>query len=442
MGDGEETRALQDATSVAPSIRRDPVVDLARVACILLVVLAHLLMVGVTVDSTGRLLLSRPVEEQPWFVPVTWAGQVMPLFFALGGFTAVTSWRRRRAEGGAGTDFVRSRTMRLAAPALPLFAFVAVAASIVTLVGVDAGLRDAIVAGIGVPLWFLAAYLLVQCCVPWLAALHERAPWRTLAVLAAAAVVVDVAHARTGSREVGLVNVLFVGAFVQQLGFWYADGWFGRRTRLQLCALAVGAYGLAWVGVASGWHAANMLTNLDPPTVSLILLGIAQMSLLTVFHPALARLMASRSVRAAVSVVSARALTLYLWHMPVIVAVTALSLLVPDAASHPPDALWWAGRPLVFAVVLVVVWAVSAPLARFERFALIPPAGYRPPSATVIGVAAVLALAPLLGVILRSLDLALAAVGTLLLAASVVLDRGRPIRASTARPNRVRRARR
>jgi fucose 4-O-acetylase-like acetyltransferase len=437
MGDQEQSSALPQPVSAAPPGPRDLVVDLARVACILLVVVGHLLMVGVGVDPSGRIVLSRPIEQQSWFVAATWAGQVMPLFFALGGFTALTSWRRRRARGDTPADFVRSRTLRLGAPALPLFAALAVAATVATLAGIDPGLRDAIVAGIGVPLWFLAAYLLVQCLVPWHAELHERAPWRTLVALAAAAIVVDVARFVTGSREIGLLNLVFVGGFVQQLGFWYADGWYARRSRLQLSALVVAAYALCWLGVAAGWHAPNMLTNLDPPTVSLMLLGIAQMCLLTLFHPVLARLMASRAARATVSYVSARALTLYLWHMPVIVAVIGLSLLVPDTMPDPADPAWWIGRPVVSAVVLLVVWILSFPLAGFERFAVASPVGWRRPSTAAIGAAAVLALVPLLAVILRSLDLALAVVGTVLLAASVLLDRGAP-----AAPEGVRRVRR
>jgi hypothetical protein len=249
-----------------------------------------------------------------------------------------------------------------------------------------------------------------------------------MAAMVGVAVAVDAARFVTGSREVGLLNLVVVGGFVQQLGFWYADGWFGRRTRWQLSALAVGAYALAGLGVALGWHAPNMLTNLDPPTVSLMLFGIAQMSLLTLFHPALAQLMASRAAQATVAFVSARAMTLYLWHMPVIVAIAGLSLLVPDAAPDPTDPAWWIGRPIVFAVVLLVVWLLSFPLARFDRFANASPEGFRRPSTAAIVAAAALALVPLLGVILRSLDLALAAVGTVLLAVSVMLDRGRPDR--------------
>ncbi|GAA1061650.1 acyltransferase family protein [Agromyces bracchium] len=437
MGDDEDTRALHEPVrgpvAAGSTALRDPVVDLARVACILLVVVAHLLMVGVGLDPSGRIVLSRPVEEQPWFVAATWVGQVMPLFFALGGFTAATSWRRRRALGDTAADFVRSRTLRLAAPALPLFAVVATALVIATLARADPVLRDTIAAGIGVPLWFLAAYLLVQCLVPWLLALHERAPRGTLIALAGAAAIVDVARFATGSREVGLIDLVFVGGFVQQLGFWYADGWFGGRRRVQLAVIAVAAYALAWLGVAAGWHAPNMLTNLDPPTVSLMLLGVAQMSLLTLFHPALGRLMGSRSVRAGVAFVASRALTLYLWHMPVIVVIAGTSLLLPGLAPAPTDAAWWIGRPVVLAVVLIVVWLISYPLARFDRFVRAAPAGSRRPSAAAIMLAAVLALVPLLAVILRRLDLALAVAGTVLLTAAVALDRARPPRSEEAR---------
>ncbi|WP_353814667.1 acyltransferase family protein [Agromyces sp. SYSU T00266] len=450
MGDDEDLRALHEPVHepvlgpvpAASSASRDPVVDLARVACILLVVVAHLLMVGVGLDPSGRIVLSRPVEEQPWFVPATWVGQIMPLFFALGGFTAATSWRRRRALGDTAADFVRSRTLRLAAPALPLFAVLTAALLIAAFAGVDPALLDTIAAGIGVPLWFLAAYLLVQCLVPWLLALHERAPRGTLIVLAGAAAIVDLARFATGSREIGLIDLLFVGGFVQQLGFWYADGWFGGRRRVQLAAIAVAAYALAWLGVAAGWHAPNMLTNLDPPTVSLMLLGIAQVSLLTLFHTALGRLMASRPVRVVVGLVASRALTLYLWHLPVIVVISAASLLLPALAPAPTQVAWWVGRPAVFVVVLLVVWLISSPLARFERFARAARPGSRRPSATSIVVAAVLALIPLLGVILRGLDLALAAAGTVLLAAAVVLDRARPPASASPGSRDVRRARR
>lgn len=405
--------------------RRDLVVDLARVACILLVVVIHLLMIGVGIDADGAIVVSRPLEAQPWFDAATWVGQIMPLFFALGGFTALTSWRSSQRRGGTAADFVRARTMRLATPALVLFAFFAVVLGAATLAGVDPVLLETVAAGVGTPLWFLAAFLLVQCLVPLLAGLHERAPRRTLAILALAAVVVDAVRVATGIDEVGLLNLVFVWGFAQQLGFWYADGWFRRRTAPQLVALAALAYLLIWAGVSAAWYSPDMLANLNPPTVPLMLLAVAQVCLLTVLHAPLARLMEARVAQAVVFAVGSRAMTVYLWHLPVIVGVAGLSLLVPGAAPEPASPAWWISRPVVLVVVLAVVWGVSVPLARFERVSTAIPDGSRGPGPKAILTAAVLAFVPPFAVMQWFLDLQLAVIGTVLLAASAALERPR-----------------
>ena len=407
--------------------RRDLVVDLARVACILLVVVIHLLMIGVGLDAAdGAIVVSRPLEAQSWFAAATWVGQVMPLFFALGGFTGLTSWRRAQRRGTASAvDFVRARTMRLATPALVLFAFFAVVLGAATVAGVDPALLETVAAGVGTPLWFLAAYLLAQCLVPFLARLHARAPGTTLAGLALAAAAVDAARILTGVTEIGLLNLVFVWGFVQQLGFWYHDGWFRRRTFPQLVALAALAYLLIWAGVSPGWYSPDMLTNLNPPTVPLMLLGVAQVSLLTVLHAPLARLMEVRAAQAVVFAVGSRAMTVYLWHLPVIVALAGLMLLIPGAAPEPASAAWWASRVVVLLVVLAVVWAVSIPLGRFERISTAIPEERRRPGATATVAAAVLAFIPPFTVMQWFLDLQLAVLGTVLLAASALLNRSR-----------------
>ncbi|MEV1129038.1 acyltransferase [Agromyces sp. NPDC049794] len=422
------------AARAALLARRDLVVDLARVACVLLVVVIHLLMIGVGLDSSGAIVVSRPLEAQSWFDAATWAGQIMPLFFALGGFTGMTSWRSLQRRGGTVVDFIRSRTMRLATPALALFVFFAVVLGAATLAGVDPTLLETVAAGAGTPLWFLAAFLLVQCLVPLLARCHDRAPLLTIAALAGAAALVDAVRVATGVVDVGLVNLVFVWGFAQQLGFWYADGWFRGRTAPQLVALAVAAYLLMWPGVAAGWYSADMLTNLNPPTVPLMLLGVAQVSLLSLLHAPLSMLMSSRAAQGAVFLIGSRAMTVYLWHLPVIIVIAGLSLLVPGAAPEPASAAWWAGRPVVFLVVLAGVWLISMPLARFESVSAAVPEGFRRPAATAVVIAAVLAFVPPFAVMEWFLDLLLAAGGGVLLAASVVLDRPRRLRVGAAAP--------
>ena len=156
--------------------KRDLTLDLARVFCVALVVVIHLLMAGVGLAPDGELVISKPLEEQPWFAAATWAGQIMPLFFVVGGFASLTAWRSLQRRDGSASDYVRNRVLRLAQPALPLFVFYVVALGTATLIGVDPQLLDLVATSAGLPLWFLAAYTLCQALVPTMAGWHDRAP--------------------------------------------------------------------------------------------------------------------------------------------------------------------------------------------------------------------------------------------------------------------------
>lgn len=349
----------------------------------------------------------------------------MPLFFALGGFTAYTAWRSLRRRGGDSTDFVRGRVLRLARPALPLFIFFAVALAVATAIGVDPALLDLVATGVGSPLWFLSAFLLAQAFAPAMVRLHVAAPRATLAVLFSCAVLVDATRFVTGEVEIGLANLVFVWFFVQQLGFWYADGWFRARRPWQLVALAVMAYSLIVGIVAAGWLSPDMLRNLNPPTVPLALLGIAQVALLTLMHRPLAALMRRRGLQRVVFLIGARAMTIYLWHLPVIVAVAGLSLLLPFPVPEPASPMWWATRPVVFVAVLALVFLVSLPLSRLEGAPTSIPEGMKRPDAARTWFAAALTFFPAFAVMNWFLDLPIALIGSASLAAAVLLLRPR-----------------
>ncbi len=395
----------------------------------LFVVVVHLLQVGIGIGANGELVASRPAEQQPWFAAATWVGQIMPLFFVVGGFAAAVGWRSWRARGGDAVGFARTRTLRLAQPALPLFVFFAIVLAAATLLQVSPDLVAAAATGAGSPLWFLAAYLLCQAAVPQLARWHARAPRATLALLATGVVLVDAARFSSGVTEVGLLNLLLVWPLIQQLGFWYHDGWFDRRHPLTLLAISAGCFLLLWPLTAWGPYEPNMLANLNPPTLPLVVLGVAQTCLLRVLRPALARLMELRAMSAAVFVLGSRLMTIYLWHLPVILVLTGLSLLVPGAALAPASAQWWQTRPLMFVVVLGTVLLLSLLLVRWERIGEVGPT----PSWLVVALAWVCAFAPPFAVMQWFLDVRSALGGALLLSLSVLLlRRGSLFRRRTA----------
>lgn len=425
------TASTPDKTATGIDLgRRDLTLDLARVFCVLLVVAIHLMFVGVGPDASGGISVSRPLEQQPWFWAATWVGQVMPLFFVVGGFASATSLRslRRRVPdaGEAYRSFVHGRMQRLARPALPLFVFLAVVLIGATLADVDPALLGSVAVGVGSPLWFLCAYLICQLLAPALLDLHERAPRSTVAVLLAAVVVVDVVQFSVdgvpvdaaGMSYLGYLNLLFVWPLVTVIGYWYADGWFARRSWWQLLGIAL----LCWASLVPmtvlGPYSPNMLTNLNPPTLPLVALGIGQAALLQLLKPPLTALMRTRPARAVVFVIGSRLMTVYLWHLPVIVTIAGIGLLIPGTPA-PGSGVWWALRPVLYLVVLGLVLALSLPLGRFERALPVT----RPATVSVLGAAAILTIVPTVGITVLGLDVWLASAGAVGFAIAVLLLR-------------------
>lgn len=409
-------RAAAPASSIDLS-RRDFTLDIARVFCVMLVVVIHLLMVGIGRGQDGGLVVSRPLQDQPWFAPLTWIGQIMPLFFVVGGFASVTAWNSLRRRGGTAADYVRGRVLRLAQPALPLYAFYVLVLGAATLVGVDPRLLFLVAQGAGAPLWFLAAYTLCQALVPVMVRLHVRAPRLTVTALTASAVLVDALRYVSGIDAVGLANLLFVWLLVQQIGFWYADGWFADRRWWQLLLVAAGCYLTLVPLTLAGPYAVDMLTNLNPPTVPLILLGLAQACTLRLVRPPLAALMRTRPARATVFVIGSRIMTIYLWHLPIIIVLSGIALLIPNASPEPATAGWWESRPGLWGLVMAALFGLSFLVGRWETPRLLGAT----PSLAVVSVAVVLAFVPNFLVMQWYLNLVFAALGTLLLGAAVLM---------------------
>ncbi|MDH6182275.1 peptidoglycan/LPS O-acetylase OafA/YrhL [Microbacteriaceae bacterium SG_E_30_P1] len=415
------TPTAQTAAASIDLSKRDLTLDLARVFCVLLVVVIHLLMVGVGVGADGELIAQTPTESPlgaaPWFPLATWAGQIMPLFFVVGGFASITAWRSLTRRGGTGADYVRNRVLRLAQPALPLYIFYAIVIGAAMVLAVAPELVTLAVQGAASPLWFLAAYTLCQALVPFMVGWHTRAPRATVVVLLAGAIVVDAVRYSTGIQQIGLLNLAFVWLLVQQIGFWYADGWFGRRPAWQLVTIAAIAYASLVPLTTWGPYSDNMLTNLNPPTLPLVALAIAQACVLRLLRPALAALMNTHAARAVVFLAGTRLMTIYLWHLPVILILTGVTLLIPGAAPEPGTAAWWWSRPLLYVLVLAGVFGLSLVVGRWEAPREVMPT---PPTAVVV-VAAVLSFIPSFLVMQFFMDFVIAVTGSVLLSVSVLM---------------------
>jgi fucose 4-O-acetylase-like acetyltransferase len=383
---------------------RDQAIDLARFACLTLVVMGHCLMTSPVLHPDGTVTTVNTLAEQDWFEPVIWIFMVMPLFFVAGGITGLQSWRRTQTRGGNGYEFAQTRLLRLIRPAAALLAVMFLGLWGALLLGVAPQVVELMASGAGMPLWFLAAYLAAQLNIPLLARLHRRAPWLTLCGLAALVVAVDCF--RGAMPLLAYVNMIFLWCAVQQLGFFMADGYLARRSISWLVGLIAASNLLLLVVTGLGLYRNNMLVNLNPPNFCLLLLGVSQAATLQLSGPVLGRLASMRWVRTVVALVGRRAMTVYLWHLPLLAAMTGLLLLTDFPKPVSGTAEWWWSRPLVLLGVVALLVPAVALFGRLEERPTAAAHSRGRPSAAVV-IAAVVVFIPVADAAFNGLTLTL-----------------------------------
>lgn len=372
--DTVQMSTYQQALSLAretPS-KRNRYVDLLRAFSILVVVVGHWLMAAPQVVDDG-LQFNRLLSHTTWTHYLTWIVQVMPLFFLVGGFANAASWRSARARAESYGSWLRARLRRLVLPALPLLALWTVGALYLLNQGVDPDtVRMASQAAL-VPVWFLAAYLLVVALTPVTLQAWERFGWASLAMIAVLAVIVDVISIGLGMAGVGFLNYLFVWGTVHGLGYAWADSRLGgvtRRLGLAMVGLVttvalvvVGPYPIAMVGLTT-----DGVNNSQPPKVTLIALGMFQAGLFLALEVPMRRWLARDRVWAPVVLVNARIMTIFLWHMTALLLVIGGLLLWGQGLGIEVDSpQWWLTRPVWLAALALVAWPFMALFGRFER---------------------------------------------------------------------------
>lgn len=347
--------------------------DLMRVVSILIVIFGHWLMAAVTFED-GELVPGHLLELTDWTHPLTWIFQVMPVFFFVGGYANALSWRSARRRGEPYGGWLRARLRRLVLPVVPLI--------IVWTAGGWLGLE----LGLGwemlqlasqvaiVPTWFLAAYVVIVTLAPLALLIWEKWGWWSIAGGTALAALADVLSISLGVIPAGFANYLFVWGTVHQLGYAWLDGRFeGMQRRVALGAIGLaGALALVWAGpypVAMVGLDTAQITNSYPPRVTLAFLGMFQAGLVLMFEPLLGRMMRRPGAWTFVVAVSAQIMTLYLWHLTAMIVLIGVGLAAGGAGFgiEPLSGLWWASRPIWFAILSVLTAGLVAVFGRFER---------------------------------------------------------------------------
>ncbi|MFF7292723.1 acyltransferase [Microbacterium sp. NPDC008134] len=355
-------------TVTTPGVR-DTGIDLVRSLCVIAVVLLHAIMVGVDVVD-GRPVFDNASTGTWWIVPVSWALQVMPLFFVIGGFSGLLAYRAVLARDGEARSFVAGRVHRLLRPAVVTIAVIGAALGALLLLGVPADLVAVAGYRYGQPLWFLAVFLLCQALLPALANAHRVRPLLSLTLLVAAAVAVDMSRAISGIEALGFLNLAFVWLALQQIGFFLADGRIDALSRRLRIRLALGAVVTLLLAFATGFWPADLIAHINPPTIALILVGVAHTCALSLHRTRLAALSRRPVAALLMTFIGGRTMTIYLWHMPVLLAMAGATALVAigegTALPEIGGADWWSGRPLWLAMALALTALVALPFTRFE----------------------------------------------------------------------------
>ncbi len=363
---------MREALSTGVHSDRVRAVDAYRAAALCMVVVGHWLAFALFVE--GGVLSGRNVQQVwPPGNWLTWVFQVMPVFFLVGGYGNAASWSRRR-EAVTPLAWVGAKVWRLLLPTSVLLVTVVAAMSALSLAGVAEHLVDLMAGQIGIPLWFLAVYLVVVPLTPLLFAAVAR---RGLAVpvgLLGAALLADLLFVHVGMPLVGYLNYAFFWIGVYALGITWRTGALP-SSRGVAALLAAGGLTTALLLVWLGPYPVSMLAaegeavqNNGPPSAALVSLALAQTGVVLLLQPSVERWCARPRVWAGVALVNVHAMTLYLWQMVAgVLAALAFFAVGLVERAVPPSPEWWMWRPVWFAVCIPILVLLIAVFGRFER---------------------------------------------------------------------------
>ena len=309
---------------------RDRAIDVIRIVSLVGVVVGHTVMATSTLRD-GVFIWSNLLTASPVFQALTWVFQIMPLFFFAGVAACIDSWTPRTSWG----NWLMRRCTRLYRPVFYYLAFWWVALAMLSAVLPEHVYEP--VAGISIQLlWFLGAYVLVLATVPLLSGITTTGRFVAAAVGTYAFIAV-VDAIRINVHDVSALGYL-------NMVVWLIPGMFGVAYRRRLLAgraaltlvvvmlvvnvalLVLGPYELSLVGIET-----QQLKNMTPPSLLLAGHAIMMCAFAIAAAPAIARWAHRPRVWWLAAIGSSGAMTLYLWHIPPLLAMH----LVFDYLDHP-----------------------------------------------------------------------------------------------------------
>lgn len=346
---------------------RDRVVDLLRIVSLVVVVAGHSIMLTVEV-ADGSIHLGNTLGDVPALQPATWVLQVLPLFFFAGAAAATLGWTSRGpADIPTAGQWLFGRSQRLLRPVFWYLGTVGAVYAVLSRIGASAAAD--VVARLGVQLlWFLGAYLLVLAVVPFLQRLSSGGGVAlALAFCWGSTAIVDAVRLADGPAALGYLNFLTVWTIPAVLGVAYAKRILRPATAL---AVAVGALVADLALVAWGPYEVSLVTvpgqqlsNMSPPSLLLAGHAIVLCAGAIAVRRFLAVVVGRPHVWWWVVLGNRGAMTLYLWHLPVLAAIigtgAALGVDRADVGSASFGAVVGVQTLLLLAAMIPVVGVLS-----------------------------------------------------------------------------------
>jgi hypothetical protein len=351
---------------------RNRYVDFLRVLAIGAVVFGHWLMPAPYFNGQD-ISLDHLFNIVPWTRWLTWLFQVMPIFFFVGGYANSASWESAGRKNVTFAEWAGQRLTRLLFPLVPLILAWAVVGLAAPLLPIDVGLLSNASQLALIPIWFLAVYIMVTLVTPITYSCWYRYGAWSFWALAFGAVACDALAIATEANWIRWANYGFIWLAMHQLGYAWRHRYFEENAR-PLLLVAIGAAGLAIVITVLSYPIAMVsvpgaaMSNSRPPNVALLALGIVQIGLLLLVASPVRRWLERDAVWAIVIAGNRIIMTLFLWHVTVLVACVGVSWLFGGfgLASVPGSEIWWWLRIPWLLALIVTTFAVVALLSRFE----------------------------------------------------------------------------
>ncbi|TNE56630.1 MAG: acyltransferase, partial [Alphaproteobacteria bacterium] len=346
--------------AAATPAARNRYVDFLRAFSILIVITGHWLIAAFYYDG-AEITLADILALKPTIQWLTWIFQVMPIFFFVGGYANAVSLESSKSKNESYAAWLTGRLHRLVTPLLAVILVWGVLAFVFTQFGARVELVAIASQAALIPIWFLAIYIMVVILAPLTYRFWKAWGFKSLFVFVAIGALVDWLFFAMDMRIFNWSSYFWVWLSVHHFGYAWAEGRIGSPIKmlalslLGLGALALlilaGPYPLAMVG------SPDEISNTLPPKMTLVALGVFQFGLAMALQAPMRRFLDRLNVWAATVLINSMIMTVYLWHLTVMMVVVAVLYLLGGLGISilPDTALWWETRPLWILVLYVAL---------------------------------------------------------------------------------------